>query len=517
LSKVTYPTQGYTEFEYQLHTAYNALLPFTHVIQRDRSLGIQYHLQKANKKTMSDPITINAAQEPTRVFTHFDFPWQDANARPCPGVSANPFRQSMFRYEIWKYTGDDSTFVWKFDTVDDFTIPHLDLYNGTYKIIHTVLVGTNTYLSNMCMPYSFGFRWNETISGHEMQDLGGLRILRMTDASPEVKKVRRYEYLAENGESSGTLMNFPNYSYPYRENLSFCDPNFPGTCGPLGIYTVYTSSSTQPLGTTQGSPVGYGRVTEYIGESKTPTAVGLSGKTITTFTDAKQYPDYASIFNQPVPSWGVLDRFPFAPIDSYDWARGMVLTRTDYALVGGTFVKRKFLVNEYTFYDELGERNYTELWSWKVGVTMVDKDDLSTFFRLAATKFKVRAGYCELNKKTETMYANSGADAPLTTVTDYDYSATHLQVTEQRTTESNGLVTKVKYKYPGDFTSTVNDTDSASVALAKLVNQNRLNKAVEEKVFVNDALIKGSLPNSKKCYRGVSRSISCMCTVLRGL
>jgi hypothetical protein len=510
MSRITYPTKGFTDFEFQLHDADNTTFSYTSVVQKNIGLGVQPQLQTFGKKTVSSPFQIQAATPPTRLWISYGFP-TDCTAKPCyPSVNYNPFCQNAFSFEIWKYQGADSTMVARFSSPDDFKTTTFDIQNGNYKIVHTVLSPTYS-TTGFCTPYALNLNWNESAQSTFITNIGGLRISKMTTWSPDVKEVKNYEYKTAAGKSSGTILNFPYYEYDYTEDIVGCRDVNAG-CDPLNpcergcaqaSYRIHTSQSTQPLGSTQGAAVGYSLVTVYHGEDPVTGAAGVSGKTVSTYTDPKTFPDFVSVPGASnVASWGTQAQFPFAPIDSRDWLRGLLLNKADYTRVGAAYVKSKEIINTYNYYDALGDANYFELYSWKTSISSTTNDALGTVSTLKTVQFKVRQGYTELASHKEITYDNNGTATPVSVLTNYIYSQSHLQLTEKSTTESSGVIAKTTYKYPGDFTSTVSDPDSASVALAKLVLQNRINQPVEERTLVNNKLVGGTLTKYRELYTG---------------
>ncbi|MDR6193720.1 RICIN domain-containing protein [Siphonobacter sp. SORGH_AS_0500] len=67
--------------------------------------------------------------------------------------------------------------------------------------------------------------------------------------------------------------------------------------------------------------------------------------------------------------------------------------------------------------------------------------------------------------------------AQLTTTTDYQYSSTHLQVTKERTPQSDGSVLETQYTYPPDY------TNGPYAALQALVQQNIITPVIQKKVI----------------------------------
>ena len=106
---------------------------------------------------------------------------------------------------------------------------------------------------------------------------GGVRIKKITDhdainTDNDIVRTYSYELQSDPGRSSGVLVTQPSYFLP--ASASNCSGN--------GIFFIALSSSRVPLGTTQGSSVGY---------SEVKVDYGTNGSTQQLFTSASDYPD----------------------------------------------------------------------------------------------------------------------------------------------------------------------------------------------------------------------------------
>jgi len=114
--------------------------------------------------------------------------------------------------------------------------------------------------------------------------VGGLRIKEMIDYSFPGKAaiVKRYEYLKEDGNSSGEIAYYPNYVTPSTwEDLTYCSVNPAYRVKVVRTWNATISAnSTFGLGTIQGSHIGYRRVTEYQTDLATNKPLG---KTVYTY------------------------------------------------------------------------------------------------------------------------------------------------------------------------------------------------------------------------------------------
>jgi YD repeat-containing protein len=113
---------------------------------------------------------------------------------------------------------------------------------------------------------TFDYEGNAAIyGGPSVLSIGGLRIKEMVDYSfaNKAATVKRYEYLKEDGSSSGIIATLPNYwstmHWADQRGICVCDNPFVRETWNATI----SASSTFGLGTIQGSHIGYSRVTEY--------------------------------------------------------------------------------------------------------------------------------------------------------------------------------------------------------------------------------------------------------------
>jgi len=508
LTRITFPTGGYTDYDYELNDINNVgNLNYTTYSQAQTKLDIQPTQQAMFKRTIGTSFQINDVSGSTLVKFLKNFS-TDCNDRPCPSnTSTNPFCGDLFNFEIYKYSGTDSTFVMKISNVDDFAIFNTSgivFQNGTYKIQHYV---KNSFYTNPqmgpCYPYFLQLTWSNS-SVNPLSKVGGLRVKKITSYMPDKTLVKTFEYKTDDGKSSGYLVNAPSYKSSYME--TYIDQNSIGIVTRVHVnYDMYTSYASQPLGNTQGSCVGYNQVTMYIGEDANNN-IGRTGKTVMRYTNPYTYPDLGSVQNASnIPTYSYADAFPFAPHDNQDYLRGLLLEKIDYAFNGTTYVRINNTVNTYSIFNINGSSpNYSEFFSWRVGTT-----DRTFFYtdsqvpggvsaNLYPVKYKMRSGHYFLTNTSEYEYDITDQTKYQLTSTDYTYGQNHLLEIEKKVTKSNGDIVKIQTKYPSDFTSTVTDADPASAALAKMVTLNKLSPPVEQRTLVNDKLTHSLLTTYKE-------------------
>lgn len=147
---------------------------------------------------------------------------------------------------------------------------------GIYTLTATAMVsGDKTKVT---------FDWEELIStinevpASSVVDIpvGGVRIAKMTDFAGEVATIREFKYNEHNGTaSSGELVAIPRYAYSTEASVPFQSGN--NGCQECSFRTL-VSTSKAPLGSIQGSHVAYPHVTIVYGEN------GVGGRSEMEYT-----------------------------------------------------------------------------------------------------------------------------------------------------------------------------------------------------------------------------------------
>lgn len=149
------------------------------------------------------------------------------------------------------------------------------------------------------------------------QHAGGLRVKKTTlasgDGSPSI--VRNYSYIMEDDTtSSGVLTVAPWYINQYEFVLRGEIVQDTGAMRPDCPQVSVSSTSSIPLGMTQGGVVGYRRVVE--------TTENGTGRTVSTFRTAQDAPNS--------PQGGPVTASTFGTQTDQDWQRGQLTSRTVY-------------------------------------------------------------------------------------------------------------------------------------------------------------------------------------------
>ena len=306
----------------------------------------------------------------------------------------------------------------------------LVLKTGTYTLIS---FGEELPIVKTRATVDVSFNTLDDIGGGDPQAIAGLnlittglRIKLQKDCSGATNCLTtKYSYTLEGSlNSSGFIQYHPQYNFEFSE------------AGPLEGYVTYecdyyviNSSSQIPLSTTQGNSVGYRTV---IAEKINNAGISI-GTTVQDFSSAFEYPD------------NVLAIFPFPPPLNYDYKRGKPIGSKINSLNGDLL---KYDINTYQF---LNSANVVS--GIKVGLKtkMVNSNEADEY---AVEEWDVKSEWSYLTKANSTIYSGGSGEA-LTSETNYFYdSPNHGKLARKSSLNSDNTISTVFYKYPIDYANT---------------------------------------------------------------
>ncbi|PWV56373.1 RHS repeat domain-containing protein [Chitinophaga sp. S165] len=268
---------------------------------------------------------------------------------------------------------------------------------------------------------------------------GGNRIKRITlydGISHGNDIVKRYKYMLNDSISSGILLDYPKY-----EDISFtsyyCNSSTsigePATYkhGDLPYFTRHATSLIA-LGRTQGSVVGYSKVSVLSGE----------------YAENGGEEFYYSIT-------GLYDEggnsYPYAPKVSKEDLRGILLGHKVFNNAGKVI---RATNNEYNYNNTPGSPNYKWIWAAKVGIRKSDYTPVGTcpetsHWSFIPSMYKICQYWPVLKSKTDSLYDVNGNVQ--VTRTSYQYDAANLQMTNENFVASDQSTVSTTYKYPGSY------------------------------------------------------------------
>ncbi len=296
---------------------------------------------------------------------------------------------------------------------------------------------------------------------------GGLRLKKMTDytASGQVASTKEYEYLLDDGTSSGTLGVFPVYHY--LSYFSWINSSV-GTTGmenyPYDYYPTHnnfltiTSSSITSLCNVSGSPVLYSKITERTKNGSTSTG---------------RIERYFKAFDRII----IPNGFPYVPPYFQPWFYGMV-QNVKYYDINNTLLKKEEY--GYTGTGLKDPEDWASFRSVKISPVVFHNGssdgnnnvDWNRPLYFITNYFYPQVGNIKPSSKKVTDYSSGGAVASTTSCT---YNS-NWQVSSETVSSSTGEEVKTLYNYPPDMVSSGRDPQGV---YAGMVTRNMTGYIVE--------------------------------------
>lgn len=306
LERVTYPTKGYTDFEYEPNDYYSkdTISVVSHA---------EHYLNSSTNQVVSFTISQGTTVSQSKLKIQVS-----GSSTVGGGIGNEPEGPQDYVVSIQGNNGYQANYT----AYQNQTLG-LNLTPGVYSM-HFLSIGNR--VTNITLSYDVTTK--QYSEGNRFA--GGLRLKSQTnyaktgDLSPLVES---YVY-AVNGKSSGQINYKPRYTYLLEKY--FLDEL-------LYIFIPYkffvqNSSSVDPLNSLQGGSIGYTFVSK----------IQSSGtQKVQMDTEFSHYGDYGGRYS-----------FPLPPIISMDWANGMLLKETSYIDKNGTLTPVKEVRNSYSIQNE---------------------------------------------------------------------------------------------------------------------------------------------------------------------
>jgi YD repeat-containing protein len=518
LSKITYPTKGYTEFDYESnrYDASTSIIPSPPApIVRGNSF-VQMNMQNPVKNSIEFevPFSQNNGDIKVRFFEYAHPPSKTQSVFSYARLERKQPNGSYLQIQYW-------------DSFDNFptTSPApngrgfydyevnqiVSLAAGQYRIVvndscPNMIGGLNNLDNCLLQQYpnpepdgwliprvdvSLSYdKYGTSPNANILPIAGGLRIKKTTSyASPgELAFKKVFEY------GPGSLVMYPSsYIHKYAVNVGGYaeDPNG-SFCDVWANIIEETSTNQTILGFTQGSTVGYTDVVEKDIDALN-NDVGYTNYRFSFFADSlnelrldHNYWSNTLILNSSV------------PVNSFDYKRGLLLSKTIYKKGAVNYFKVDSINNNYNFNDYNPANHYhrqTNLrvkrlrfgewrcagvvqgYSWPVGTTTPD---------FSYSHYDNITSWVQLVSSTHTQYDQDGNN-PLTVLTSYEYNNKNLLAKKITTQNSKGGTIVSNTTYPVDYTLTGSITDNIAKGVKSLQDHFVIGAPVEQFVQKADA------------------------------
>jgi YD repeat-containing protein len=464
LQKITYPTKGFTEFNYESN--------FQNVPS-----SVQTSLDAASVGFYQDTSityytpTVSNLETGGSIF-HVLIPHYGGIPDTLT-IPFNPFVQitDLTTGNIfYSKQGNATTDVDETHTLDLVVGHHYQLM--AVSVIHGATLQTNTnYLPKASILTSF------VVQVGSATPVGGLRIasIRQYDSDSSLLGTETYEYPGE-----GTLLSASFMTNKITHTAWYLNSN---TSAPL---TTYCNASVYSLSSLSGSPVGYPNVTVYHGDATQNT--GKSTFAYNIFADSV-------VFCPPAYFNGVMP----VPIT---WKNGNPVHEAQYKRIGnGVYALEQ---EKYTSYNYFFKPNGRGL---KIGATIeaLGFDPFSfpywTALDLYWFDYPISSGIRVPAQTIVNQYDSGGVTVVMTDTTNFYYDDTTLYMPTRKVTRDSRGRTMLTVTYRPLEKSAINAltalASDAGQAIDSMVARHILSPIIEEGHFIDGNLTQLSLSNYK--------------------
>lgn len=490
LQKITYPTGGNTQFEYEAHTAELSTL------KNFPEFSSSYTIVPNAARTFSVDYGYNNHEIASFTISYLD------GAQTVAFKAENFVESSGCYFKVVNTSNQD--YVCSLNSIEGSTryFSCGPLPNGTYRIM--AMKEPPGSGNPIGVTYSLTLQEYNSVTGlssYALVTIGGLRVKKITDTDPLTGNVqtKEFEYF------KGALTWGIKYSSRRKEYLCY---EYNGETHMLDSYTigsyyVLSGNSNYPMSNTQGAPVGYRSVIMrdfYIKPDQTKVD---NGYTKFNYTTSFNYPDegFSSsykagvIFNQTpyeTPSMPYSDnttslinyQFPYAPPCNNDWKRGLLTSKIMYKKnAAGVY---SAISGEYNTYEVTSVVRYIR--SVRCGVvfdpaihtsaTTEDRPLIPPLGEVAFSYYYTNGEYLYLKSSGNSVYNDAGDSVGTSTNYFYD-NPDHLLPNRTVTTSSDLQNTWTVTTYPQDYATGTGFIDA-------LVAQNNLSVPIENVVYKED-------------------------------
>lgn len=481
LTKITYPTGGYSLFEFEPHK----YLSDQYVNQSvSKYCGPTYGISMISKKTEVSNFSytasgVNPSSMPATITINFS----------ASGMNNNEFGETQL-VTLTNTTTNTIIKTWKHE--NDLTIPlsvteQIFIVSGqNYSLKHEIY-GSNT------VSISSSVNWTEKTLQSTVKIGGGLRIKSLKNYSAANVLAKEENYLYGDNESGlGTKLFDERYFYRNYEDIAsaYYEPlggtSSGGVCAFVGQAWVRNFSGISVYNSINymGSPILYPTVTKYEG-----TTTSNIGKTVY---------NYNIRLNTTVPAAVFMSSSPYGSINNV-WNQGELMSETTFKNQGTQYIPATKKLYEYSYYNLSTEtailfKQTKQLVQFGMCGWLPDGPSGGQGF-FSMQEYPIMTGISKKVKEIQTVYDQANPANAVTSVTNYQYqNAANRYMTETSFTTSDGNTDITRVKYPQDM------SDAVSTAM---VSKNILTTPLEEKKFKSVAGDESLLSTMQTTYKQI--------------
>lgn len=482
LIKVTYPTKGCTTFDYELNE-FSRIAGFqTGSGSAGRATisfqpGPEFRASLSTQTVLTDTLTIS----PTTTGV----------------LLGHPIFTRVFGTFTLTRTGE---------TIGEITIQEVNnptnLYFinqaedslGNFDITFPLSAGTS-YLITASSPTA-NFPLDATVSyipqvPASNQKGGGLRLkqMRISDGNnPANDLTKSYTYTTRRSAttSSGVLNHTPQFTYI---NSDYdCE------------YVMVYSQNQEYMGSGRWGQIGYSLIRETIHN-------GEVGQKVYQYSTAWEIPDEFSCNNPSGIYEIIMDNgislnvnnpcsYQIGPKTDNSWKRGDLIREISLAANGDTLHTQ---TNQYAFSNQIGSPLDTPLINRVIPSLYIHNLPASGLKAGIISQYDIPIRFKYLRSSQERIWSAASSTVPnptnyLERTTEYTYDRPlHLQMTKQRTINSDGSIHESRIKYVSDYASSVQLGIQSNLTTQDLTDRNMLALPVEQATFIDGQFTGGSL------------------------
>ncbi len=467
LTKIVFPTGGYTKFNYEINHFDDANGRYyypsaTSKVKKIRTINCGSGYVRLNNGQLGYKTTPDSTEfdifEPTEVTINSNTPYYDASSNQYYKlyfdlIGKNSMGETVYSRSYVKYNHEK-------DFSESITLPqgHYVLYSQFDKISNGLIIGGSIEIQILT-----GFEVDSIIADASGKSIGGgLRIKSIENYESDNSLLDYTRYRYEGGKLLIPTVKKEHISMQYQFASKPANPDLFVIPASMDCKFYFVSSnSSYPAICSLGSPnVGYSKVTieKYNKESQ------LMSYNISTYSNDGYFDGYKNMFRV-----------------NMNGLNGKILESSTYSN------DNELMHNVSYSYKSIGEKPKLEdivFYPWGRWLSTSTNIELNTYFDYSI--YPMYSVSALPNMVVENRYSKGTSMKPVTTT--YKYNECIFRAIEETTTssitDSKQNIMKTKYWYP-------NDTIEPSSNMVSLVNAHKISERVKAIAYNNGKIIGG--------------------------